>query len=183
MNSNAILILLISSLVGGITFYGLPAFLTLYGMMNKLSIERSAYLITMFMLGSITLGFLISSLSDRFNRIHVITFCVFVGLLSSIYLPLAIYSYPQALFLLFLWGGVSGGIYASGLAKVGEIFRKEDQISANVAYSLMDCIGGVVGVFLMGFTMDMVGSDGPIYVIITAAIFYFIYMLSTYEIE
>lgn len=176
-------VLMISSFVGGITFYGLPAFLTIYGMMNKLSVERSAFLISMFMLGSITLGFLISSLSDKFNRIHMITLCVFVGLLSAIYLPLAIYTYTEALMLLFIWGGVSGGIYAIGLARVGEIFRIEDQVSANVAYSLMDCAGGVLGVLLMGLAMDFAGSDGPIYVIIIGAIFYFIYMLSNYKIE
>lgn len=176
-------VVMFSAFIGGITFYGLPAFLTLYGMMNKLSVERSAFLITMFMLGSITLGLLISWISDRFNRLHVITLCLFIGLMSSIYLPMAIYSYPQALVLLFVWGGVSGGIYATGLTRVGEIFRMEDQVSSNVAYSLMDCLGGVVGVFLMGLAMDIAGSDGPIYVIVTAAIVFFIYMLSNYKIE
>ncbi|MFZ3044585.1 MAG: MFS transporter [Desulfatirhabdiaceae bacterium] len=172
-----------SSFVGGITFYGLPAFLTLYGMMNNLSIERSAFLISMFMLGSITIGFLIASVSDRVNRLSVIVSCVFIGLMAAIYLPLAIYSYPQALVLLFIWGGVSGGIYATGLAKIGEIFRREDQVSANVAYSLMDCLGGVAGVLLIGVTMDLAGSDGLVYVILMAAIVYFIYTLSCYKID
>jgi len=176
-------IYMFSSFVGGITFFGLPAFLTLYGMMNNLSIEKSAFLISMFMLGSITLGFLIASVSDRVNRLYVIVACVFIGLLAAIYLPLAIYSYPQALTLLFIWGGVSGGIYATGLARIGEIFRLEDQVSANVAYSLMDCLGGVAGVLLIGAAMDLVGSDGLVYVILMAAIAYFIYTLSCYKID
>jgi MFS family permease len=115
-------IYMFSAFVGGITFFGLPAFLTIYGMMNNLSIEKSAFLISMFMLGSISLGFLIASVSDLVNRLYVIISCVFVGLIAAIYLPLAIYSYPQALILLFIWGGVSGGIYATGLARVGELF-------------------------------------------------------------
>lgn len=168
---------MLSAFAGGITFYGLPYFLTIYGTMNKLSIERSAYLITAFMLGSVILGLLIASISDRIDRLKVIMVCVAVGLISAIYLPMAIYNYLQALILLFIWGGVSGGIYATGLARVGEMFRIEDQISANLAYSLMDCIGGTIGIFLIGLCMDHLGSDGLIYVIVSGAIMFFMFTL------
>jgi len=176
-------IAMFSSLVGGVTFYGLPAFLTLYGMMNGLSVERASYLISLFMLGSITLGLGVCALSDFLNRTVVIVVCVFVGVLCAVYLPLAIYTYPVALGLLFVWGGAAGGIYGTGLAIVGDMFRKEDQVSANVAYSLMDCLGGVIGVNLIGFSMDFEGSDGIVYVIILAALVYFIYCLSKVRVD
>jgi MFS family permease len=172
-----------SSLVGGITFFGLPAFLTLFGMMNAITPENSAVLITMFMLGSIIIGPVIGTLSAYTAKSLLIGACVFVGLLCASYLPLAIYERSQALLLLFIWGGVAGGVFATGLAAVGDLFRAEDQASANVAYSLMDSLGGVIGVVLIGVAMDTFGPEGLVYVIATAAIGYFIYSLSCYQVE
>jgi MFS family permease len=172
-----------SSLVGGITFFGLPAFLTLFGMMNGETAENAAVLITMFMLGSIIIGPVLSTLSAYTTESLLIGACVFVGLLCASYLPLAIYERTQALLLLFIWGGVAGGVFATGLAAVGEMFRPEDQASANVAYSLMDSLGGVIGVLLIGAAMDTFGPEGLVYVIVTAAIGYFIYSLSCYRVE
>ena len=168
---------MLSSFVGGVTFFGLPAFLTLYGMMNGLALNQAALLLTAFMLGSVTLGLLISCLSDRLNRTVLTIACVLVGVICAVYLPLAIYTYSIALVLLFVWGGAAGGIYATGLASVGDLFRQEDQVSANVAYSIMDNVGGILGVLLIGLLMGSGIADGIVYVIVLTAMSYFIYCL------
>jgi predicted MFS family arabinose efflux permease len=124
---------MLSSFVGGVTFFGLPAFLTLYGMTNGLSVSQASLLLTSFMLGSVSLGLGISSISDRVNRTLLIVTCVFIGVICAVYLPLGIYSYPVALSLLFVWGGAAGGIYATGMSIVADLFRQEDQVSANIA--------------------------------------------------
>jgi MFS family permease len=172
-----------SALAGGVTFFGLPAFLTLFGMKNGLELGQASLLITAFMLGSISVGLLISLLSDFIDRRYVIIVCFFVGLLCAVYLSMAIYNYHYALALLFVWGGVAGGIYAVGLTIIGERFREEDQVSANTAYALMDSIGGAIGVNAIGFAMDMMGSEGLAYVIVTVAVSYFIFALSRYRIN
>ena len=169
---------MLSSFVGGVTFFGLPAFLTLYGMMNGLPVQRASLLLTAFMLGSVSLGLLISSLSDRINRTLLTILCVLVGVICAVYLPLGIYNYGIALSLLFVWGGAAGGIYATGLATVGDLFRQEDQVSANVAYSILDNIGGIFGVLLIGLLMGSGVSDGIVYVIVLTAVSYFIYCLA-----
>lgn len=169
---------MLSSFVGGVTFFGLPAFLTLYGMMNGLSVQRASLLLTAFMLGSVSLGLLISSLSDRVNRTLLTILCVLVGVVCAVYLPLGIYNYGIALSLLFLWGGAAGGIYATGLATVADLFRQEDQVSANVAYSILDNVGGIIGVLLIGALMGAGISDGIVYVIVLTALSYFIYCLA-----
>ncbi len=174
---------MMSSLVGGVTFFGLPAFLTLYGMMNGLSVERAALLLTAFMVGSVTLGLLVSALSDHVNRTLLIVSCVLVGVVCAVYLPLGIYNYPIALGLLYVWGGAAGGIYATGLATVGHLFRQEDQVSANVAYSIMDNLGGVLAVILIGFLMGAGIADGIVYVTVLTALVYFIYCLSQLRAE
>ncbi|MCP9795807.1 MFS transporter [Synechococcus lacustris L1E-Slac] len=169
---------MLSSFVGGVTFFGLPAFLTLYGMMNGLSVQRASLLLTAFMLGSVSLGLLISSFSNRSNRTFVTILCVLVGVLCAVFLPLGIYNYVIALCLLFVWGGAAGGIYATGLSAVAELFRKEDQVSANVAYSILDNVGGIIAVLSIGFLMSSGISDGIVYVIVATALCYFIYCLA-----
>lgn len=169
---------MLSSFVGGVTFFGLPAFLTLYGMMNGLPLQSASLLLTAFMLGSVTLGLVVSSLSYRVNRNLLTILCVLIGVICSVYLPLGIYNYGIALSLLFVWGGAAGGIYATGLATVADLFRQEDQVSANVAYSILDNIGGITGVLLIGFLMTSGISDGIVYVIVLTALCYFIYCLS-----
>lgn len=169
---------MLSSFVGGVTFFGLPAFLTLYGMMNGLPVQRASVLLTAFMLGSVSLGLVISSISDRINSTLLTILCVLVGVICAVYLPLGIYNYGIALGLLFVWGGAAGGIYATGLATVADLFRQEDQVSANVAYSILDNIGGIFGVLLIGLLMGAGVSDGIVYVIVLTAVSYFIYCLA-----
>jgi MFS family permease len=171
-----------SAMVGGITFYGIPAFLTIYALKNGMSVKQAPFLLTTFMLGTLILGFVISILSDFWDRRYVILVCVFIGLVCAVYLTIAILNYVSALALLFVWGGVQGGIYATGLTVIGERFREEDQVSANVAYTLIESIGGVIGVFLIGAAMDLVGSEGLVDVIVSAATIYFIFALSRYRL-
>lgn len=169
---------MLSSFVGGVTFFGLPAFLTLYGMMNGMPVQHASLLLTAFMLGSVTLGLAISSISHRVNRTLLTILCVLVGVVCAVYLPLGIYNYVIALGLLFVWGGAAGGIYATGLATVADLFRQEDQVSANVAYSILDNVGGIFGVLLIGMLMGAGISDGIVYVIVLTALSYFIYCLA-----
>lgn len=169
---------MVSSFVGGVTFFGLPAFLTLYGLMNGMSLKHASLLLTAFMLGSVTLGLAIASLSAYANRTLITILCVLVGVVCAVYLPLGIYNYGIALGLLFVWGGAAGGIYAMGLATVGDLFRQEDQVSANVAYSILDNVGGIVGVLLIGLLMGAGIADGIVYVIVLSALSYFVYCLA-----
>ena len=171
----------LSAFIGGITFFGLPAFLTLYGTQNGYPVQQAAWLLSAFMLGSVTLSPLVGVLSDYIDRRYVIIACIGVGMLSAIYLPLASVSYPMALGLLCLWGGAAGGIYATSMAFLTSRFREEDQVSVGVTYTLMDCLGGTVGVALIGLAMDL-DRDGLTYVISLAAIAYFIFALSRYSV-
>ena len=174
---------MMSSLVGGVTFFGLPAFITLYGIMNGLSVQNSALLLVSFMIGSVFIGPLISALSDSVNKVTLTVSCVLVGVVCAVYLPLGIYDFKVAALLMFVWGAAAGGIYATGLSSVGIPFRNEDQVSANVAYSVMDNVGGVVGVLLIGFLMGAGVTDGIVFVTVFTALSFFIFCLSQLGIE
>ena len=172
-----------SALVGGISFYGLPSFLTIYGMDAGLSFEQASLLITMFMLGGLILGPAIGYISDRYERQHVILISFLTGLLCSVFLPITIFNVFFAYILLFLWGGAMEGVSSGGMALLAEIYRKEDQVSANIAYSLMDAIGGSLGVMLIGVAMDWHGSEGLVYVIVAATVIYFNFALTQFKVE
>lgn len=174
---------MMSSLVGGVTFFGLPAFITLYGIMNGLSVQNSALLLVLFMIGSVFIGPLVSALSDSVNKVALTVSCVLVGVVCAVYLPLGIYDFKVAALLMFVWGAAAGGIYATGLSSVGILFRNEDQVSANVAYSVMDNVGGVVGVLSIGFLMGAGVTDGIVFVTVFTALSFFIFCLSQLGID
>ena len=66
---------------------------------------------------------------------------------------------------------------------LGDIFRKEDQMSASVAFTQVKAIGGLIGVTFIGLAMDWASSEGMVYVITVASIIYFTFALSQYKID
>lgn len=182
-------VILISAFVGGISFFGLPSFLTLYGMQNELNEPQSQLLLTMFMIGSVSLGMLMSTLSSLINRSTIVLICLFCSVVCAVYLSIAIYTqYWLALTLLFIWGGALGGIYGIGLASIGERFCQQDQMTANMSYSIMDSLGGMTGLLVIGIMLDIFGPEGMTAVFISvgcALLVFFVYELlsprPTYE--
>lgn len=171
-------IVMLSALLGGICFFGLQSFLAIYGVSNGLSEHNAALLLTTFMVGSVGIGLLISTLSAIINREIIILVCVFISVICAVFLAIAVYANLLiALILLLIWGGCMGGIYATGLAYIGDVFRKEDQISANTSFILMDSIGGFAGVFIIGTCMDMIGEEGLTYIIVCASITYLVFIV------
>lgn len=175
--------IMFGALVAGISSWGLPSFLTLYGMAAGLSFEQASLLISAFMLGGLFLGPFIGYISDRYERTNVIIGSFFIGLLCSVFLPITVFHLIPVYILLFIWGGAMEGVSSGGMAMLAELFRKEDQVSANIAYSLMDAIGGFFGVMLIGLAMDWHGSEGLVYVIVAAAVIYFNFALTQYKVE
>ncbi len=172
-----------ASLFGGIMFFGLTYFLVIYGLRNGLEAQAAAFLLTMFMTGSILLEMPIASISDRFDRRYVIMISVLLNLICATYLPIAIYTDYLSWILLIVWGGVCGGTYSVALAVVGERFRGDDLVAANSAFTLMNNTGGVIGMVLVGISMHLFGSDGLPYIIVMSGIIYFTYALTRYRVN
>ncbi len=168
--------------MGGVSIFGVSAFITIYGIRNGLALEDAALLLTAFMLGSLFLEVPLAWLSDYFDRRYMIVICAFLSMSCAVYLPIAIYETYQAWGLLFLWGGVIGAIYSVVLAHLGDRFAGEELVSANAGYSLMDSLGGTLGILLIGFAMQTLGSDGLSYVIMFASILYFSFAVTRYRV-
>lgn len=167
----------------GFTILGLQSFITLYGIKNGLDIASASYLLTAFMLGSIILEAPIASLSDRFDRRYVMIVLVLLGLVCAIYLPIVVYWRWPAWILLFVWGGMMGSVFSICLALISERFEGDRIVVANGAFSIMDNLGGLIGVLVMGIAMDYFGEDGFPYALMLASISYFTFALTRYRVQ
>jgi|GEM_PF-1689802 len=168
---------LVSAFIGGIAFYGLPNFLTLYGQHNGFAATEAVWLMSTFMLGSVTLGMLISLASDWLCRQRVILCCIFVAVVCGVFLSLAVYSSAWATYsLLYCWGGSMGAIYSIGLSIIGDRFHRSQQLPANLSYNMMDATGGIAGLLLIGAMMDLLGPEGLPLVLTVSGCLFLIYL-------
>ena len=62
--------------------------------------------------------------------------------------------------LVFVWGGVSFGLYTMSLIQLGERFTGEILIAGNAAFALAWGIGGIVGSPAAGLAMQLIGHQG-----------------------
>jgi MFS family permease len=170
--------------MAGVSQFGVAAFIVIYGMKNGLSFSDAALLLSCFMFGSLLLEVPIAWLSDYFDRRFFIVWCAFACILCAVYLPIAIYTPIQAWILVFIWGGVISGIYSISLTLIGERYNNEDDlIASNAGYSLMESIGGTLGIVSIGLTMQYLGTDGMPYIIMFASILYFAFALTRYPVQ
>ncbi len=175
---------MLGAFMGGVIMWGIPAFMTIYGISSGMTAGQAAILLTMFQFGGFLAGPLISWISDKFkDRHNVVILSFFASLLCSFFLPIAIKNIYFAYSLLFVWGGAVQGVYSGCMTLLGDLFRREDQMSASVAFTQVKAIGGLIGVSLIGLAMDWASSEGMVYVIVIASLLYFIFALTQYEIE
>lgn len=85
--------------MAGVSFFGVSAFITLYGLKNQLTLQESALLLTCFMMGSLLLEAPMGWVSDYIDRRYVIVIAAFLSMLCAVYLPIAIYVNYQAFIL------------------------------------------------------------------------------------
>ena len=169
--------------MAGVSYYGVCSFITLYGIHNGFSVTEASILLTLYMLGSLCLETPLTFLSDFFDRRYVLIIAVFLSIICAVFLPIAIYVYYQVCILVFLWGGIIGVIYSVALTVIGERFEGGELVAANAGYSLMEGIGGTMGIILIGFSMDTFDSDGLPYVIMLAGLLYFSFAITRYRVE
>ncbi|MBY5697810.1 MFS transporter [Rhizobium leguminosarum] len=121
--------------------------------------ERIASLITCFIAGNAVLQILLGRLAERFSSTRMMLFCVLACLASCLLLPSAFNSWliwP----LVFVWGGVSFGIYTLSLIQLGERFTGQALIAGNATFALVWGIGGIVGSPATGLAMQLIGHQG-----------------------
>ncbi len=120
---------------------------------------RIASLITCFIAGNAALQILLGRLAEQAGSARTMLFCALASLAGCLALPLTFDSWliwP----LLFVWGGVSFGIYTLALIQLGERFTGHALIAGNAAFALAWGAGGILGSPAAGLAMQPTGYQG-----------------------
>ncbi|WP_419178599.1 MFS transporter [Ensifer adhaerens] len=137
----------------------LLSLLAVYGAALGSSEERVAPLITCFIAGNASLQILIGRLSERSGSRQTLLFCVLSSLAGCLLLPWLFDSWLIWPFV-FVWGGVTFGIYTLSLIQLGERFTGQALIAGNAAFAFAWGIGGMVGSPATGVAMQVTGHQG-----------------------
>nr|WP_246778877.1 MFS transporter [Rhizobium sp. BK650] len=121
--------------------------------------QRIASLITCFITGNAVLQILLGRLAERFGSRRTLLFCVLICLAACLLLSP---SFDTWLIwpLVFLWGGVSFGLYTLSLIQLGERFTGSSLIAGNAAFALVWGLGGILGSPATGMAMQIIGHHG-----------------------
>jgi MFS family permease len=128
--------------------------LPIYGLRLGLSAENAATLITAVALGNVASQAAIGSIADRFDSGRLLLAIASLGALGAVLIPLVFGTLTGLLLLLFLWGGVVGGLYTVGLTHLANRFPAERLVGANAAFVMLYSFGSVAGPAAVGAAMD-----------------------------
>ena len=121
--------------------------------------ERIAALITCFIAGNAGLQIVLGRVAEKFGSTRTMLLCALASLASCLLLPW-IFNSRLIWPLVFVWGGVSFGIYTMSLIQLGERFTGPALIAGNAAFALVWGIGGIVGSPATGVAMQLIGHQG-----------------------
>lgn len=138
----------------------LMTLLPVWGVRSGLTDRVAAATLSAVYFGSIVLQMLIGWLSDSVSRVAALRLCGAVGLAGALLLA-AVELPPWALFgLLFVWGGIAGGIYPVALSMAGDRFRGAELVTINAAIIMAYGLGALIGPPLGGAAMDLRNPQG-----------------------
>jgi MFS family permease len=121
--------------------------------------ERIASLITCFIAGNAALQILVGRVAEQFGSARTLLFCALASLTGCLLLP-SIFNSWLIWPIVFVWGGVSFGIYTLSLIQLGERFTGQTLIAGNAAFAFVWGIGGIVGSPATGLAMQLIGHQG-----------------------
>ena len=130
-----------------------------YGAALGSSESRIASLIACFIAGDAALQILLGRMADRFGSTRTMLFCALASVAGCLLLS-SFFNSGLIWPLVFIWGGVSFGIYTMTLIQLGERFTGHALIVGNAAFALVWGIGGIVGSPTTGFAMQLIGHQG-----------------------
>jgi MFS family permease len=128
--------------------------LPLFGLHAGFGERKALSLLAVFMAGNVVLQVPIGLLADRFGRRLLLAVCALLSALGPLLLQ-PFFATPVLLWpLLFLWGGTLYAFYSQGVALLGAEFATAELATANTAFVMVYCLGGVIGPSVGGFALD-----------------------------
>ncbi|MCB1449847.1 MAG: MFS transporter [Nitratireductor sp.] len=145
---------------GAVEQAGLALF-PVYGSRTGYGEQQISLLLMVLAFGNVALQIPLGLWSDRIGDKRWLLFgCAAVGAAGVGALPWVI-QFPALLTAgIFVWGGVTAGMYTVGLAHLGGRLSGQDLAQANAAFILCYAIGMVVGPYAAGQVMDIYDPHG-----------------------
>ncbi len=166
---------MLAALVAGFVDAGLFTQIPIYELRAGFPRAIAAASLSIFMAGNLALQLPLGWLADRSSRRGFLLLSAAVVAVGAMSYPFLLGSGPWLWGMMFLWGGVSWGIYTLALGLMGEKFPATELAAANAAFVMMYEAGSVGGPIISGAAMDVWPLYGlPIVVAVAAgALFVF----------
>ncbi|MFB9952431.1 MFS transporter [Rhizobium puerariae] len=134
--------------------------------------EQSAtILLTVLLIGSITLQLPIGWLGDRMPRPRLLVLLAILATVGAAFWPAALAHAWLAYPLLFVWGGVFVGIYTTTVAMLGDLYEGSELIGIYALLSVAWGIGAFAGPFLCGIAMEATLHGLPLFAALACGAF------------
>jgi len=159
---------MLAALVAGFVDAGLFTQIPIYELRAGFDREIAAASLSVFMAGNLVLQLPLGWLADHSSRRGILLLSAAIVAAGALIYPLVLGTQPWLWVLMFLWGGVSWGIYTLALGLMGERFPPAGLAAANAAFVMMYEAGSFGGPIIAGAAMD----QWPLYglpVVIAAA--------------
>jgi MFS family permease len=139
------------------------AILPIYGLRIGFDAEGAALLVSVIALGNVLLQIPLGLLADKVNKGALLLVIASLSAIGAALLPVFAGQGLPFQIMLFLWGGVVGGLYAVGLAHLASRFSGPDLAGANAAFVMLYNAGVTIGPPVVGGAMDAFNPHGFAY--------------------
>lgn len=169
----AVPLVMAAALVAGFVDASLFALIPVHQVRAGHTEQLAVLSLSVFMAGNLVLQYPLGWIADHTSRRHsaIATSAIIVA--GAIAYPLLLpVMGPPFWLMMFVWGGVSWGMYTLGLALLGERFQPAQLAAANAAFVMTYEMGSITGPVVSGAALDQWPALGlPIAVGIVAAMF------------
>lgn len=162
-----------AALVAGFVDASLFSLIPVYQVRAGQAEQLAVLSLSVFMAGNLVLQYPIGWIADHTSRRLAAMATAAIIALGAIAYPLLLPALgPPFWLMMFVWGGVSWGMYTLGLALLGERFQPAQLAAANAAFVMMYEIGSISGPVSAGAALDRWPVYGlPVAVALAAALF------------
>jgi MFS family permease len=138
---------------------GTLTLMPIYGLRVGLTEQMAALLLSAFAAGNIVSQIPLGYIADRTDRRLLLVICAAVGATAIAMLPL-VQGTALVMPVVFVFGGVTSGLYTVGLTLLGQRIKGSDLAAANAAFVMMYNFGGLAGPAIGGTAMQLIPPHG-----------------------
>lgn len=141
------------------------AFFPIYGIHIGIGEARSLSLLTIIALGSVVWQFPLGWLADHMSRHRLLLLCILATMIGVLLMPTFVAMPVGGPVYMFLFGGAEGMLYSLGMILLGQRFRGAELAAASVLFTGFWGAGTMIGPFVVGVGLDLLGNDALPYLL------------------